>query len=83
MALVTAVARVQSLTGELPHVVGVAKKLIKLHKLELPGGLEVKVFFCFFLFVVAYGSSQARSRIGAAAAGLHHGHSNARCEPNL
>ena len=28
----------------------------------------------------AYGSSQARGRIGATAAGLHHSHSNARSE---
>ena len=32
---------------------------------------------------VAYGSSQARSRIGAAAASLHHSHSNAISEPRL
>ena len=31
----------------------------------------------------AYGSSQARGRIGATAAGLHHSHSNARFEPHL
>lgn len=38
-------------------------------------------FFFFLLFratPVAYGSSQARGRIGAAAAGLCHSHSNAR-----
>ena len=37
-------------------------------------------FFCFFWGVAAsaaYGSSQARGRIGAVAAGLHHSHSNA------
>ena len=32
---------------------------------------------------VAYGSSQARSWIGAAAAGLHHSHSNMGSEPHL
>ena len=31
----------------------------------------------------AYGSSQARGRIGAAAAGLHHSHSNVGSEPQL
>ena len=31
----------------------------------------------------AYGSSQTRGQIGAAAAGLHHSHSNARSEPHL
>ena len=36
-------------------------------------------FLSFFLFraaLAAYGNSQARGRIGAAAAGLHHRHSN-------
>ena len=32
---------------------------------------------------MAYGSSQGRGRIGAAAAGLCHSHSNARYEPHL
>jgi len=43
-------------------------------------------FFCFLLFraaPMAYGSSQARGLIGAAAAGLHHSHSNTRSEPCL
>ena len=31
----------------------------------------------------AYGSSQVRGQIGAAAAGLHHSHSNAESEPHL
>ena len=31
----------------------------------------------------AYGSSQARGLIGAAAASLHHSHSNAGSEPHL
>ena len=31
----------------------------------------------------AYGDSQARGRIGAVAASLHHSHSNARSEPHL
>ena len=32
---------------------------------------------------VACGSSQARGRIGAAAVGLRHSHSNTRSEPHL
>ena len=43
-------------------------------------------FFCLFFggtTPVAYGSSQARDRIGAAAASLHHSHSNARSKPRL
>ena len=42
--------------------------------------------FFFLLFkaaLAAYGSSQARGAIRAAAAGLHHSHSNARSKPCL
>ena len=47
-------------------------------------GLSIlqSLFFFFFLVLffraapTAYGSSQARGQIGAAAAGLHHSHSN-------
>ena len=44
------------------------------------------LFFCFCFFratPVAYGSSQARGLIAAAAADLHHNHSNTRSEPCL
>ena len=38
---------------------------------------------CFFMSaLVAYGSSQARSQIRGAAAGLCHSHSRARSEPD-
>ena len=45
----------------------------------------MRVLFCFLLFFptaapVAYGSSQSRGQIGAAAASLDHSHSNARSE---
>ena len=44
-------------------------------------------FVCLFLLFraapAAYGGSQAKGRIGAAAAGLRHSHSNARSEPCL
>ena len=44
------------------------------------------VFF-FFVFLqlqpTAYGSSQARGRIGAVATGLHHSHSNAGSKLHL
>ena len=40
-------------------------------------------FFHFRAAPAAYGSSQARGRIGATAASLHHSHSNARSEPYL
>ena len=40
--------------------------------------------FCRFrVTLVAYGGSQARGPIGAAAAGLRHSHSNVRSEPHL
>ena len=42
--------------------------------------------FSFFLFraaPVAYGGSQARGRIGAIAADLHHSYSSTRFEPHL
>ena len=46
---------------------------------------KTQLFFNFFFFfrstTVAYGSSQARGRIGAKAAGLHH--SNVGSEPHL
>ena len=52
------------------------------------------VAYCIYLFIyfyfcllgatpAAYGGSQARSRIRATAAGLHHSRSNARSEPSL
>ena len=43
------------------------------------GGFGVFFFFSLLFFraaPVAYGSCQARGRIGAAAAGLHHSHNN-------
>ena len=47
----------------------------------------IYLFFVFFPFLgllsKAYGGSQARSQIGAAAASLHHSHSNATSEPRL
>ena len=47
------------------------------------------LFFKFFFFGlfrathVAYGSSQAKGRIGAVAAGLRRSHNNARSKPHL
>ena len=40
-------------------------------------------FFFFTAPPVAYGSSWARTQIGAAAAGLRHRHSNVKSEPYL
>ena len=47
---------------------------------------ENSLFFVFLYFrtaCMAYGGSQARGWIRAAAAGLHHSHSNTRSEPHL
>ena len=48
---------------------------------------EIIIIFCLFAFSraapAAYGGSQARSRIGAIAAGLHQSHSNAGSESHL
>ena len=41
------------------------------------------LLFLFRTTPAAYRSSQARGQMGAAAAGLHHSHSNARSEPHL
>ena len=53
-------------------------------------GPEVHSGVCLFIYLLlfraapaAHGSSQARDRIGAAAAGLHHSHSNVGSEPHL
>jgi len=55
-------------------------------------GTPLKFFFFFFFFclfafsrtaLMAYGGSQARGQIGAAATGLHQSHSNAGSEPHL
>ena len=55
---------------------------LSLSRLQL---MEIFVFvFCFFRATpAAYGGSQARSQIGAAAAGIHRSHSNARRKPDL
>ena len=49
------------------------------------GGLELLIFFFLFLRAApsAYGGSQARGQIRAAAAGLHHSHNNTRSELHL
>ena len=40
-------------------------------------------FFFFRALLMAYRGSQARGRLGAVAAGLHHSHSSAGSEPHL
>ena len=52
--------------------------------------LYVDFLFCLFIYLLlfraapaTYGSLQARGRIGAAPASLHHSHDNARSEPYL
>ena len=59
-----------------------------------PFSFFLSFFFFFFFFLcvcvclfraapTAYGGSQARGRIGAVAAGLHHSHSNTKSELRL
>ena len=49
-----------------------------------PGETQELFGVCLFRAApAAYGSSQARRRIGAAAAGLHHSPGSARSEPHL
>ena len=58
---------------------------------QLPKSSHMYIVFFFFFFFfglfrvapTAYGSSQAKGPIEAAAASLHHTHSNARSEPHL
>ena len=48
--------------------------------------VSLSLFFFFGLFralLAAYGGSQARGQIEAAAANLHHSHSNSGSEPHL
>ena len=49
---------------------------------DLPSCLFLRVSV-FRAAPTAYGGSQARGRIGAVAAGLHHSHSHAESEPCL
>ena len=67
--------------------VGNKKRLATLkncHFLSLFVCVCVCVCMCVFRATpTAYGVSQARGRIGAVAAGLHHSHINARPEPHL
>ena len=65
--------RFPALAWELPYAAGMAE----LKKREKrPIGLPIFFFFSRAAGV-AYGSSQARGRIGAVDAGLHHSHCNA------
>ena len=48
---------------------------------QMPSNSSILVFLSLRAIPMAYGGSQARGRIGAVAAILHHSHSNARSEP--
>ena len=78
------------------HVTSKMQRNIKLHNLSSQiksvSFSSSWLFFCFVLFCFAllfraipavYGDSQARGRIWATAAGLHHNHSNAGSKPYL
>ena len=85
-----AIAPIRPLAWDPPHAMGVALKKRQKNPPELaPLDKEAiqlihKAFFVLFcLFraaLVAYGGSQARGRIGAVAAGLHHSYNNAGFE---
>ena len=45
--------------------------------------IAVLIFFLFTATLMAYGCSQTRGPIGAAAADLHHSHDNTRSEAHL
>ena len=56
--------------------------------MDASSGLKGSLFSFFFFSIfratpMAYGSSQARIRIRAIAASLHHSHSNAESKPRL
>ena len=59
------------------------------YNITLLSDLEFLLCVCVCLFAISRAapsacvSSQARGRIGATAAGLHHSHSNAGSEPRL
>ena len=62
------------------------KYILRSGQREEEGTRGTPSFFFFLLFraaSAAFGSSQARGRIQAAAAGLHHSHSNVGSEPRL
>ena len=68
---------------------GIEKGSFQTVRLESPlwSAKEDLIILTFFFFLrptpMAYGSSQARGRIGAGAPGLHHSHSNLGPEQHL
>ena len=64
----------------------VKREELNLESTSLDFHADIPFFFFFFYFratPAAYGGSQARGRIRAIAAGLHHSHSNMGSEPRL
>ena len=63
--------------GYTPFIVIIKYCLYSLCCTKRPWSLFFSFFFCLVRAVpTAYGASQARSRMGATAAGLHHSHSH-------
>ena len=87
-AQVTAQAWIQSLVQELPYVgdATIKKKRCRTSR-PTTDLMNQKTHFCFvslsLSFFKAYGRSQARDRIRAGAASLHHSHNNAGSEQCL
>ena len=78
-----ATAPVQLLPLEPPYAMSAALERPSPPKKELVNGLNNFLKYFFKAAPVAHGSSQARGRIRAAAAGLHHSHSNTGSETHL
>ena len=81
-----AVALIRPLAWGLPYAASVAIKEKKINYYILNHIYIYNFFYLFFLLMatpMAYGYSQARGRIRATAASLHHSHSNKGSEPQL
>ena len=74
------------------NIIGILIEIVLIYRLLRVVSLSFFFFFfflsfCLFVFsratAVAYGDSQARGLIGAAATGLHHSDSNAVSKPRL
>ena len=74
---------IQPIDWELPYAAGEALKRIKNPQEIMCVCIYIERESLFRATPTPYGGSQARGRIRAAAAGLHHSHSHTRSEPCL
>ena len=75
--------KTQSKTGKKTYILDIYPKKTFRCNMHMKKYLTSLFLFYFYATPVAYGSCQASSWIGVAAAGLHHSHSNARTKPHL